>query len=64
MPNNKRRQEWQEDLETSEVVSGREPKPRTISAPAKTHLEEAMVAYRSPRLSKYLSAYKKTVRVS
>ena len=63
MPNNKRRREWQEDLEMSQVVSGREPKPRVISAAAKTHIEEAMVAYRSPRLSKYLSAYKKTDRV-
>ena len=64
MPNNKRRQEWQEDLETSEFICGREPKPRVISAAARTHLEEAMVAYRNPRLSKYLSAYKQTVRVS
>ena len=64
MPNNKRRQEWQDDLETSEVICSGEPKPRVISAAARTHLEEAMVAYRSPRLSKYLSAYKQTVRAT
>ena len=64
MPNNKRRQEWQEDLDMSQAISGREPNPRIISAAARTHLEEAMVAYRSPRLSKYLSGYKQTVRVS
>ncbi len=64
MPNNKRRQEWQGDLETNEVICGGEPKPRIISAAARTHLEEAMVAYRSPRLSKYLYAYKQSVRAT
>lgn len=64
MPNNKRRQEWQEDIETSPNICGGQRKPRIISAAARTHLEEAMVAYRSPRLSKYLSAYKRTVRAT
>ena len=64
MPNNKRRQEWQHDLETSGLICSGEPKSRIISAVARTHLEEAMVAYRSPRLSKYLSAYKQTVRAT
>lgn len=64
MPNNKRRQEWQDDLESNGVICGGGSNPRIISAAARTHLEEAMAAYRSPRLSKYLSAYKQTVRAT
>ena len=64
MPNNKRRQEWQDDLETNKVICGEEPISRIISAEARAHLEEAVVAYRSPKLSKYLAAYKQTVRAT
>ena len=62
MPNNERRQDWQKDLETDEIIAGKEPEARTIPASTRVHLEEATHARNTPKLSQYLAAYKETVR--
>ena len=64
MPLNERRQVWQEELETCGLVCRVDPRIRPLSEETKGHIEEALIVYTDPEVSKYVSAYKQTVRAA